>query len=767
MAYISNIKTAFTAGEIAPALYGHIDLAKNSIGCKLLKNCIVEKTGGASNRAGTEFIMPLIFGGSAEELIPFVYSKSQTYMLLFTNSYVYFINDGKAVITASSGKAITGITNANPCVITCAAHGYSVGDYIYIYDVEGMQELNKDYYKITAVTTNTITIAQFSAVDSTGFNSYTGGGYIDQVYQLASPYSDARVPYLKYQQSGDVLIMVDGLNDIKRLTRIQHNEWAFTDEEHAPSIATPTNLTLTDSHGSDTDVNRYLYKVTAVSSTGEESLPAEAQFDDICVLANDSDSTITLTWDAVTDAVKYNVYRDRSDSGSVGWIGDAEATASPQFVDGGVNKFFAADMSDTPPRHNEPYADSDEKPALVAFHEERIAYGKTEARPQHIGFSQIGNFSNFAYSTPYKDDDSIDLVIPGLQGNTLKYMISTNDVMLIFTEGMDWIITPDGNAFTQGNISIRKQSTHGASDVPPIVIEGQVLYIQAFGSVVYEKSYSDAAGGYVDSEKSVLAEHLFKGRSVVDWTYQEYPNSVIWCAMSDGTMIGLTYTKEHDIYAWHRHETDGEVQKLESIPESNGNRVYMIVEREGNKYIERMNNRDFETVSDCFFVDAGVTVEDGAGITDVYVPAHLEGRTVAILADGNNSTQVVSNRKVTLNTAANKIHVGLPYESKITPLPLVISQDTAGGQAMTKRVGSATIRLLNSRNFQVVDTDDTVLYTHKESQDVWGSPIEPVSQDVDVNVGQMSGREGVISITQTYPLPLTVTAIITKERVSG
>ena len=67
--------------------------------------------------------------------------------------------------------AITGITQANPAVLT-ATTNFVVGQSILIENVNGMIELNDNTYTVTAVSPTTVTIN----VDSTGFTPYISGG---------------------------------------------------------------------------------------------------------------------------------------------------------------------------------------------------------------------------------------------------------------------------------------------------------------------------------------------------------------------------------------------------------------------------------------------------------------------------------------------------------------------------------------------------------------------------------------------------------------
>jgi len=72
-------------------------------------------------------------------------------------------------------KAITGVTQADPGVVTSASHGLSNGTTVLIYGVSGMTELNGNTYTVANAATNTF---ELSGTDTTGFTAYTSGGKI-------------------------------------------------------------------------------------------------------------------------------------------------------------------------------------------------------------------------------------------------------------------------------------------------------------------------------------------------------------------------------------------------------------------------------------------------------------------------------------------------------------------------------------------------------------------------------------------------------------
>jgi hypothetical protein len=176
MTTIRAIQPSFSAGEISPALYARVDLAKYDAGLKRAKNVFIRPHGGVSNRAGLKFCCEVKNSANGARLIPFSFNTTQTYVLEFGNQYMRVITNGGQVL--ETGKTPTAITKANPGVMTIASHGYSNGDEVYISGVGGMTELNGRNFIVAGVTTNTFTLKDLygTAIDTTSFTTFTSGG---------------------------------------------------------------------------------------------------------------------------------------------------------------------------------------------------------------------------------------------------------------------------------------------------------------------------------------------------------------------------------------------------------------------------------------------------------------------------------------------------------------------------------------------------------------------------------------------------------------
>lgn len=119
----------------------------------------------------------------------------------------FFVESG---LTFDGGDAldITGITNADPAVVTCTGHTFTDGDWVRITDVEGMTEVNigtTSAYEVDNAGENTF---ELKDTDSTEWGEYTEGGTAQQVANSLSG--------LDHLEGKDVELLVDGAHHTKQ-----------------------------------------------------------------------------------------------------------------------------------------------------------------------------------------------------------------------------------------------------------------------------------------------------------------------------------------------------------------------------------------------------------------------------------------------------------------------------------------------------------------------------------------------------------------------
>lgn len=236
MARIGTVVPAFSSGEISPRLYGRTDIAKYQGAAEAIENFIVRPEGGLMRRHGTRFAGENFDHSKKPLLVPFVFSTIQAYMLAFEDTRIRFYKD-RAPITSST-KNITGITNANPAVVTSNAHGFSNGDRVLIVAVGGMGQVNNREHTVANVTANTF---ELSGINSTGYDVYTSGGTASKIYTVTSPYLEADLPNLSWCQSADTLYLTHPSYAPRTLTRTADTSWTLTTTDLSKGPFAPLN----------------------------------------------------------------------------------------------------------------------------------------------------------------------------------------------------------------------------------------------------------------------------------------------------------------------------------------------------------------------------------------------------------------------------------------------------------------------------------------------------------------------------------------------
>jgi hypothetical protein len=216
----------FSGGELAPRMRGRYDLPVYQNGCERLVNFIAETQGPISFRTGTRFVAMTRRNNKAV-LIPFKFNAEQAYVLEFTAGYMRIFKDEGAVVEVE--KNITGVSQANPGVVTVTAHGFSNGNEVYIAGVGGMTSLNGKNYLVANALTNTFTLTDLdgNAINTSALPAYTSGGVVARVVEITTPYTEADLAALKYAQTADVMYIVHPGYEPRKLTRSSHTAWTL------------------------------------------------------------------------------------------------------------------------------------------------------------------------------------------------------------------------------------------------------------------------------------------------------------------------------------------------------------------------------------------------------------------------------------------------------------------------------------------------------------------------------------------------------------
>lgn len=733
MASESVIQRAFAGGELAPALYARADQVKYALGLRTCRNFMVLRSGGVSNRAGFRYVSPCKTTSANVRLLRYESEvKGESLLIEAGDGYLRFSKAGASV-------QVTGVAAWS------GATTYVIGD-----------------------------IAASGGVNYYCRRAHTNQAPPNVTYWYAMPGSLLELPHpfgaaaFSWGQSGRVLTLTDDGVQPHELIFEALTRWVIQAVTTAPTTPAPENLALTPG-GAGTRYAAYVV-TAALAETYEESLVSNVVVN-TGVAEPTIDAPHVLNWDAVASAAEYYVYADPYANGTFGFIGTA--TGVTQFKDAG----FVPDFAVTPPLARTLFAAAGNYPKRAGHYQQRRLFGHTVNDPDAIWGSRVGFPSNFGIASPLQDDDAITFKIAGTHHHPVRHLVGLK-TLVVLTDGGEWTVGEPKQPLTPSNLPADQEGYVGAADVRPVVIGNAIIYVQARGSIVRDLQFDQTVEGFGGRDLTVYSSHLFDPYTIAEMDYAQVPHSIVWAVRSDGTLLGLTYLREHDIWGWHRHDTAGAFEHVCVVPEGEEDAVYVIVRRTigGStvRYIERLESREILTFNaDAFFVDSGLSYA-GAATANVTGLTHLEGAVVAVLGDGqvvydgNPAGASAESYRVTggalnLPAAYSDIHVGLQLVGEIETLDL----DVEGASVRDKQKRVAALSLLleaSSRAFRAGPDADHLRPFAPAAHE---STAPAVTGQVEMSLTSGFNKYGRVLIRQSDPLPLTVLGIMPHVELGG
>lgn len=809
----SPILTAFNAGELSPLLYGRVDIAKYSQGCRTLENFLPTIQGAAKRRPGTKYAGAVKTASDRTWLMPFQFNVEQAYVLEWGALYVRFwLNHGQLI----SGTPVEVVTPYSAADLTNDDGTFALGfvqsaDVLYVthpsYPTRKLERLSATSWTFTVV-------------------AFEGGPFKDRNTSATTVYASAATG------AGITITASAGIftaNHVGSLFRIE--------EETPGGGIAPWEagkvVAVNDQRRSDGKTY-----VSGTAATTGSVKPTHSE-------GAASDGAVSWT------------YRHAG----YGWVTITGYTSATQVTATVVSRLPDAVVGAGNPTtkwSHGAFSDEEGYPSAVTFFRERL----TLAKDTRIYCSVSGDFENFAAKTANETlaDNAVQVDITSDQVNLVQWL-SPEDALVVGTAGGEFVVGPTTTteAFGPGNVKVAAQTRHGSRAIVPVRVGDAAVFVQRAGRKLREFKYEFQVDTYIAPDVTVLSEHVTQG-GVEALVYQQEPDSVIWAVRADGVLLSFTYNREQDVLAWARHVIGGSdatedqavVESVAAIPAPDGDadELWMIVRRQIDgatvRTVEYLmpGHRTGDDQDDGFYVDCGATLDNtiaatlslssaavGAGViatagsgvfalADVgriivyryadadaeggYVTAralitgytsatvvtvtvqvafpstslasgawrltvttvsgldHLEGETVAVLADGAaHPDRTVSGGAITLQTAASKVHVGLPYTSTLETMRPEAGSGSGTAQGKTKRIHDMVLRLhetLGGKTGPSVDKLDALQF--RSGSDPMDRPPHLFTGDIRLSWRGGYDRDALIVVRQDQPLPMTVVAIM-------
>lgn len=701
MSLVPIIITNFTSGELSPRLAGRVDVSKYFNGCQALENFLVQPHGGVTRRGGMRFVARAACDAGASLLVPYEDATGAGWVLEFAQDEA-----GAGVLRFFSGGGRVLDAAGEPMQIATPYLAEHLPGLCWVQDRYTLVLTHKSLAprKLTRTAEGGFALAELELTDRPekwGEDDWPALCCLheDRLVFAATP----------GEPFGIWLSRTGGHEDFRLATReVPLDDW--------------DDFEITDGNG--------------------DSLSDGGPGDTIALLAGDSFLKGTAVSGVMADGTLcyYRYQGARS-------------------VKAGTSAGVRITLAEAPSSSAE-------------IESVRDAAGQLRADVWQM--YAIGDRINADPGDDPLDDDAVELTLSAPRGGRICFLAPRDRLWVGSTSG-EWTVSGSSvnTPITPGGVKANREGTCGSADVRPCQAGASLLYVQRSGKKIREMAYRLASDSYTSQDLTLLAAHLGEP-GISQLALVQEPDPTLFCVRGDGVLLAMTYLPEQDVCAFSRIITDGAVESVCAVfnPTSCRDEIWLATRRTAVVDGETVTRRFIETLSPpfpegaadtrgAFFVDAGMSYE-GEPVRELSGLAHLAGREVRVLADGAEmpARTVDAAGRITLDRPASTVHAGLGFTSRLTPMRLEFSGQRGSAQTRTKRIIEVGLRLYRSLGGKVgPNAANLQPLLYRTSADAMDGPPALFTGDKSVRFPQGWSPDGVLTVVQDQPLPMTVLLI--------
>jgi len=626
---IIQFQTNFSVGELDPLIRARTDLQQYQNALEEATNVVIQPQGGFRRRDGLEFIYD--FGSTFTDfkVIPFEFSVTDSYFLVFVNQRIYVFKSGVLQTNINgSGNDYIAATSITTAMLDEINYTQAVDTLILCHeDLQTKRLVRNSDTSWTLENLPLINLPQYAYAFHTHQPNYT-------ITPSAS--------------TGNIEITAS----------------AVTTETGIAQGGGASTITLKASSGYTDDEPSGMF-ITLTSGTGSSQTRHVESY-----VASTKVLTVYPDWDTAPDATTHykveafapaavgQYAQVLSTFGRARYVEYVSATVMKAVVE--VNFFDTSAITagnwESEHGYEDVWSNTRGWPKSAAFHEGRLYFGGSKSRPNTVWGSGVINYFDFNPGTGL-DDEAVEATINTNQLNTIVNLFSGNDFR-IFTTGGEFVVLQTGdNPITPSSFFVRPQTRLGAKAGIPIEdLNGASVFIQRQGKSINAFQFGDTTASYQIQNISALSSHLLKDPTDMAArraASTDESDRLFVVNATDGSMAVYSILVGQNVIAPSRFTTDGEFIAV-GVEIAD---VYVIVKRTINGTANYM----LEKFNTSLTMDSA---KSGGAAASVNMN-QLEGETVSIIRDGVvEPTQVVpaSPYTITFATAATTSYqVGLDY----------------------------------------------------------------------------------------------------------
>lgn len=416
--------------------------------------------------------------------------------------------------------------------------------------------------------------------------------------------------------------------------------------------------------------------------------------------------------------------------------------------------------------------------ACVSTYQQRMIYAGSSDYPFTVWFSAVGNPDLLYSSSPIIATDGFSATIPSARAARIRHVLSARRC-LVFTEGGVYSIEGSSTeGFSYDTIQIKEVSGLGANEAEPVGLTNSVLFVGSSGRELLELQYDITQDGMLPLERIVLADHLTEGAEITKMAYQRAPEGVVWCLLSDGTVLTFTCLPEHKVYAWARVSFGGgavvdDIISTGAVPDPDDDvkaegEIYAVVTQ---GHLTRLVQLRPAVASSAPVIEHALTIDLMQSVTlaasgMVLEPVHVypadDGIVAVHLTSGAVSTLTAQADGTLLSAselAAGDYAVGYKVAAQVDVMPPEVAEQSL--QGLRKNCINARILTRRSASPGVAPFGTEQPFTGEAAPDVAeGTFVLPDSKGFDVTPYGNVNDEGWMSIKSDSVFPGEILSLI-------
>jgi hypothetical protein len=184
-------------------------------------------------------------------------------------------------------------------------------------------------------------------------------------------------------------------------------------------------------------------------------------------------------------------------------------------------------------------------PSCGTSHQQRVFFGGLKNLPSTIVASKTADPDEWVAGPD--ENDPFSFVIDDPRGGEIKWMESAKG-LFVGTHNSEFVI--GGEPVGPSQIGADRHTGYGGSAVQPILVGGNVLFVDSDKRGVREMGFVFERDRYKANDLTDIAAHLFDGKEIQEIDHFVSPESVVVVLFTDGSACALSYRPENSVMGW-------------------------------------------------------------------------------------------------------------------------------------------------------------------------------------------------------------------------